>query len=124
MNKKKILLIEDEPNVLYMMKEMLEILNCEVTVATLGEQAVDISRAQFFDFYFVDIVMPDMNGFEVIEKMMEKEILSKIVVTSGSLDKNNLKKAREIGIENFLAKPIKMYDLEKFFKQKSLEDNT
>ena len=122
MTKKKILLIEDEPNVLYMMKEMLEFLGCDVKPAALAQEAVMFAEQEKFDYYFVDIVMPDMDGLEAVERMLLVDIPEKVVVISANLNTANVEKARRLGIEKFVAKPVKMYDLKRIFKEKQDED--
>jgi len=121
--KKKILLIEDEPNVLFMMKEMLEYLGCEVKTASLAQEALAIAEKENFDYYFVDIVMPDMDGLEAIERMLLVDIPKKVVIISANLNTANVEKARRLGIERFVAKPIKMYDLKRILKEKEDEEN-
>ena len=123
MCKKKILLIEDEPNVQYMMKEMLEFLGCDVTPASLAQEAVAYAEKQRFDFYFVDIVMPDMDGLEAVERMLLVDIPEKVVIISANLNTVNVQKARQLGIEKFVAKPVKMYDLKRIFKEKQEEND-
>ena len=123
MRKKKILLIEDEPNVLYMMKEMLEFLGCDVRPASLAQEALMFAEREEFDFYFVDIVMPDMDGLEAVERMLLVDIPEKVVVISANLNTANVDKARRLGIEKFVAKPVKMYDLKRIFKEKEREND-
>ncbi|MBN1522684.1 MAG: response regulator [Candidatus Aureabacteria bacterium] len=115
--KRKVLLVEDDYSVQRMMKEMLEVLGCDVTIATLGEQAVQIARKDSFDYYLVDILMPDIDGLEAVEKMLISGVSQKVVVTSADLSPENLEKARILGIQKFLSKPIQMYDLERLFKE-------
>ncbi|MCK5706741.1 MAG: response regulator [Candidatus Aureabacteria bacterium] len=121
MEKIKILLIEDEPNVQFMMKEMLEFLGCDVTPASLASEAVRYSEKNTYDYYFVDIVMPDMDGLEAVERMLLMDIPEKVVVISANLNTVNVEKARRLGIEKFVAKPVKMYDLKRIFKEKDDE---
>ena len=123
MTKKKILLIEDEPNVLYMMKEMLEFLGCDVQPAALAQEAVMHAEKQKYDYYFGDIVVPDMDGLEAVERMLLMDIPEKVVVISANLNTANVEKARRLGIEKFVAKPVKMYDLKRIFKEKQDEDD-
>ena len=123
MKKKKILLIEEEANVLFMMKEMLEYLGCEVKTASLSQEALAIAEKEKFDYYFVDIVMPDIDGLETIERMLITDIPKKVVIISANLNTANVEKARRLGVERFVAKPIKMYDLKRILKEKEEEED-
>jgi CheY-like chemotaxis protein len=123
MTKGKILLIEDEPSVQFMMKEMLEFLGFEVKAASLAMEAINLAAKERFDYYLVDIVMPDLDGIEAVERMTLVDIPQKVVIISANLNGVYVQKARNLGIEKFVAKPVKMYDLKRVFKEKDEEND-
>ncbi|MBS6646274.1 MAG: response regulator [Clostridiaceae bacterium] len=65
------------------------------------------------DLVIMDIQMPDMDGLTMLEKVREKKINCKVIVLTAYSDFNYAKKAIELGIENYLLKPIKIAELKK-----------
>ncbi|MBT9778958.1 response regulator [Clostridium sp. MCC353] len=65
------------------------------------------------DLVIMDIQMPDMDGLTMLEKVREKKIDCKVIVLTAYSDFNYAKRAIELGIENYLLKPIKIAELKK-----------
>lgn len=66
---KKILLVEDEPFLSGMYKTKLQLEGFDVTVAMDGEEALDKIKGDKFDLVLLDIMMPKLNGFEVLKNI-------------------------------------------------------
>ncbi|PNV59396.1 DNA-binding response regulator [Clostridium sp. chh4-2] len=69
------------------------------------------------DLVIMDIQMPDMDGLTMLEKVREEKIDCKVIVLTAYSDFNYAKKAIELGIENYLLKPIKIAELKKALHQ-------
>jgi class 3 adenylate cyclase len=86
----------------------LEQLGHSVVQAENGVQALELLRSQTFDMVLLDIEMPEMNGFEVLETCLNDAKLRDIpiVMTSASDELNSVVKCIEMGAEDFLTKPL------------------
>jgi phosphoserine phosphatase RsbU/P len=79
-----------------------------LTMATNGREALDKLRAQRFDLVLLDIMMPDMNGYEVLEQMKVTPALRDIpVIMISALDEvDSVIRCVELGAEDYLSKPF------------------
>lgn len=105
---KKVMLIEDEEVLSSLLKRKLEENGYEVTVAFDGEEGLDIMKKQKPDLVLLDIIMPKMGGFEVMEEMNKVEELKlknlPVVIVSNSGQPVEIEKAQELGIRDYLIK--------------------
>jgi PAS domain S-box-containing protein len=108
----KILLVDDEPIIRTITKAMLENLNCKVTTAADGLEALEIFRqSNDFDIAVIDMLMPNMSGDELALKIMELNPETKILLISAFCVKD--KTAPVLAKEGtaFLNKPFNMQEL-------------
>ena len=79
-----------------------------VTMAVDGRQALDIMNRETFDLVLLDIMLPVMNGYEVLEELRAHQTLSQIpVIITTSLDESDGKaKCLALGAEDYLTKPF------------------
>ena len=114
---KRILLVDDEPDVIYTIKNILEDNGFEVDTFNDPITALKSYTANFYDLVILDIKMPKMDGFELYNKIREKDPKVKICfLTASELFYEEFRKARfllaeKIGEEYFIQKPIKTEDL-------------
>ncbi len=103
---KKILIIEDEEILLDLLKKKLSSLGYEVYTAKDGEAGFKAIKEIVPDLILLDIIMPKMGGFEVMEKLQEEESLKTIpiIVISNSGQPVELNKAKELGAKDWLIK--------------------
>jgi CheY-like chemotaxis protein len=103
---KKILLVEDEEIMIDLLKRKLTAENYKVSVAKDGEEGLRAIRKIKPDLILLDIVMPKMGGFEVMEKMQEDKELIKIpvIVISNSGQPVELDRAQKLGAKDWLIK--------------------
>ena len=114
---KRILLVDDEPDVIYTIKNILE--DNEFQVDTFNDPitALKSYTANFYDLVILDIKMPKMDGFELYTKIREKDPKVKICfLTASEMYYEKFRKARSefgriIGEDCFIQKPIKNEDL-------------
>ena len=86
----------------------LQRLGLSVREAGNGVEALEILRKEKFDMIFTDIVMPEMDGFELCEEVRKIPELRSIpiVVVSTHVDSNYIIKALRLGADDYLSKPI------------------
>jgi CheY-like chemotaxis protein len=108
---KKILFIEDEEIMIDLLKKKLIQEGYEVSVATNGEEGLKLMKdalkaGQLPDLVLLDIIMPKMGGFEVMEEMRKNKELKKIpvIVVSNSGQPVELDKAQKLGAKDWLIK--------------------
>jgi len=103
---KKILIIEDEEILLNLLNKKLSNLGYEVYTAKDGETGFKAVKEIVPDLILLDIIMPKMGGFEVMEKLKEDESLKTIpiIVISNSGQPVELNKAKELGAKDWLIK--------------------
>jgi len=114
---KKILLIDDEPDITFTIKNVLEDSGFKVDCFNHPLIALESYRSNFYDLVVLDIKMPKMNGFELYIKLKEKDSRTKICfLTASEMYHEKFRKARDefgrtIGEDYFIQKPIKNEDL-------------
>ena len=103
---KKILIIEDEELLSNLLKNKLSELGYEVSVASDGLQGFEAIKEIVPDLILLDLVMPKMNGFEVMRKMQEDDSISSIpiIIVSNSGQPVEIDKAKKLGAKDWLIK--------------------
>jgi CheY-like chemotaxis protein len=103
---KRILLVEDEEIMINLLEKKLKREGYEVSIAKDGEKGLEKIREEKPDLILLDIILPKMNGFEVMERMKEDEELSKIpvIVISNSGQPVELDRAKKLGAKDWLIK--------------------
>jgi DNA-binding response OmpR family regulator len=86
----------------------LRLFGYEPIIVTSGAEALRLVETQSLALMLLDIVMPDMDGFQVLEKL---RVFSKLPVIAFSARSENGPKAIELGANDFLAKPFKVDDV-------------
>jgi DNA-binding response OmpR family regulator len=110
MNRKKILIIEDEAVVAQLVRLVIDKEAIDVFVATDGEQGIQKAKAEKPDLIFLDIMLPKTNGYEVIKALRRDPATAAtpIVVISARAGEEGKKKILEAGCEDFIPKPFKI----------------
>src|SRR5690606_20555401 len=103
----KILLIEDDSGLASTLKEFFEDNGLDVYHTTKGEEGLALYASTKPDLILLDIILPDMNGFEVITAIRDKDLLTPAILMTGTeFTEANQIKAYELGSLNFMPKPI------------------
>ncbi|MEK7560054.1 MAG: response regulator [Patescibacteria group bacterium] len=105
---KKILLVEDDTFMLGILSERLKKSGFEVSMATDGEECMKVLEAQKsnLDIVLLDILLPKIDGFEVLRRMKVSPELSSIpvVILSNLGQKEEVQKAKDLGAEDYIIK--------------------
>ena len=108
MERKKILIVDDNKKNRYLISFILEKNGFEVITATHGFEGVEAARKQRVDLVIMDIKMPKMDGYEAtreIRKLEDYQSVPIIALTSYAMAEDK-KKALEAGCDGYIAKPI------------------
>lgn len=106
---KKILVIDDEPDIVFLIKLILEKEGYKVIEANSGKEGIEMAKKEKPDLILLDIMMPDMLGWEVSKKIKADEELRKTPVamlTVKSAAEDKLRSLEEAGADWHIAKPI------------------
>ena len=102
----KILIIDDERSIRNSLKEILEYECHSVSTAEDGRQGYEVAMAGSFDAIFCDIKMPEMDGVEVLEKLVNEGCESSIIMISGHGDIDTAVDCIKKGAFDFIQKPL------------------
>ena len=116
----KILLVDDSEDMRLIFKTLLKKQNYEITEAENGEVGLQEFKKQKFDFVFMDMEMPVMNGYSATQLMRQHEVDSNspptpIVAFTASAN-NEIEKAKSAGCDEVLAKPLQKIPLLKLLE--------
>ena len=122
----KILVIDDEAGIRSSLKGILEDENYLVKTADTGEKGLNLLKGDNFGLIFLDILLPEMNGIEVLENIKNTEDNAQVIIITahGSIDM--AVKATKLGAFDFLEKPLTLEKVvlsaKNALKQKELEE--
>ncbi|MBQ7373559.1 MAG: response regulator transcription factor [Clostridia bacterium] len=106
-----VLVVDDDKNIRYVIKEILETAQYTVSTAINGEDAFDVLIREHIDLVIVDIMMPTMDGYEFTKELREfNEDIPVLMVSAKQLPEDR-KKGFMVGIDDFMSKPIDAEEL-------------
>jgi len=107
-NKAVVLIVDDAPDTLRMLNDVLENTSMTTLVALEGEQAINIARKMTPDIILLDAIMPVMDGFETCRRLKSDPELKGIPVIfmTGLSDVDSIVKGFEVGGVDYLTKPV------------------
>jgi CheY-like chemotaxis protein len=117
MDKKKILIVDDEPDALFILQKELTARDYSVITASNGRDAISLVRSQHPDLIILDVAMPDMDGGQVAEKLQEglsTKDIPIIFLTALFPKRKGEEQGRVVAGHVFIAKP---YDIEELLIQ-------
>ena len=110
---KKVLIVDDEPNILILMEQALEKLEDDndaiLLTAKNGREALDIIHAEKPDLVFLDVMMPKMSGLEVCQQVKENEELNNIyiIMLTAKGQEFDKKTGIAVGADLYMTKPFR-----------------
>jgi len=117
--KKKILLVEDEKNIVLGVSICLRSAGLDVIVAEDGAEALRKLETDKPDLVLLDLVMPKLNGLEALQAMKENGATRDIpvIVLSARAQEEDIQRAMELGAADYMAKPFRPEELLAVIKQ-------
>lgn len=106
-----ILVVEDEINILKLMQIRLSKSGFNVFTAENGKQALDIINKNNIQLIIADLMMPVMDGFELVEKVRSNNNSTPIIIATAKEDINDKSLAFSIGADDYMVKPINHEEL-------------
>ena len=102
----RILIAEDEPPLLRALSLKLTSAGYSVDTVSRGDDCLEKLRAGSYDLLLLDVIMPGMNGFEVLQAIQQENIAVRTFVLSNLGQDEDFKKARELGAEHYIVKAV------------------
>ena len=116
---KKILIVEDNELNMKLFYDILQFQKYEPIKAMDGLEGYEKIKNNKFDLVVLDIQLPKMTGFQILEKLKEENIeFPPIIIASACAMDEDKKKAQELGIKDYITKPIDISNFIKIVKQK------
>lgn len=107
----KILIIEDEYNLADAIASMLKSKKYSVEIRTNGSDGLDEALTDVYDLIILDVMLPEMNGFEVLKELKEEGIKSKVLMLTAKNTIDDKMQGFNNGADDYLTKPFHMEEL-------------
>lgn len=108
MSRKKILLVDDSATTLMMEQMVLRGQSYDIVTAKNGREAVAVAAAANPDLILLDVVMPEMNGFEACRQIRQQSVTRNvpIIMVTTKSEEHNVESGFESGCNDYITKPI------------------
>jgi len=110
-NAKKIVIVEDEPSLVFTLQDTLENEGYNVFVAETGQEGVDIVKKEKPDLMVLDLMLPGMSGFEVCEKVRAMDYTFPILILTAKDQEVDKVTGLNIGADDYMTKPFGVKEL-------------
>ncbi len=108
----KLLVVEDEPNLLSIIRKGLSENNNEVSVAMDGRTALEMIQNHSFDVVILDIMLPDINGIEICRRLRASKNFVPVLLLTALGTTENVVTGLNAGADDYMIKPFKFSELE------------
>ncbi|MDK2771362.1 response regulator transcription factor [Flavobacterium haoranii] len=110
---KKILIVDDEPNIIMSLEYTFRKNNFEVFIARDGQEALDILETEVPDIIILDVMMPYVDGYATIETIKKDPKLEncKVIFLSAKNKESDIQKGLDLGASAYLTKPFSIKKL-------------
>ena len=106
-----ILVAEDDPNILTGLVDTLESEGYRVTTATNGEEALRLFEAEKFDLLILDIMMPEISGYDVCKKIRSNDEDTPIIMLTAKNEEIDKVVGLQLGADDYVSKPFGVHEL-------------
>lgn len=107
----KILIIEDEFNLADAIKTMLSKKKYDVTIKTDGDEGLDEALTNIYDLIILDVMLPGIDGFEILEELKKESIDSKVLMLTAKSTIDDKLTGLNNGADDYITKPFHMDEL-------------
>lgn len=107
----RILLVEDDPTTAQSIEMMLKSEGMVVDTTDLGEDGLEIGKLYDYDLIVLDLMLPDMDGLEVLRRLRDSRVETPVLILSGLTEPDKKVKGLGIGADDYLTKPFDKAEL-------------
>ncbi len=110
---KRVLLVEDEKNIILGVRTCLDAVGYDVEIVEDGEEALNAVQREHPDLILLDLLMPKVDGFEVLKVLKGKDDTRKIpiIVLTAKAEEEDKQRAMDLGADSYMTKPFKPQEL-------------
>lgn len=107
----RVLLVDDEQEFVNYTAKRLNTRGMQVQIAYSGISALEFIAEHPVDVVVLDLLMPGMDGFEVIREIKKARPEAQVIILSGHVDRNTVKKVEALGVMDYIPKPCEFLTL-------------
>ncbi len=104
--RKRVLVVEDELDTVYLLKQILRMAGFNVLSATTGREALLKAAEQEPDLVLLDLMMPEMDGWEILEHLRQMIDKVPVIIVSAKASKDDVVKGLAAGADDYISKPF------------------
>ena len=104
----RVLIVDDEPDILLMLRVSLEASGYETGLAADGDVALQRVREEPFDLILLDVMMPVLDGWGVLEALQRETDRPPVIVLSAKSAARDIERAMELGATEYITKPFEI----------------
>jgi len=103
---RSILIIEDDPSVGQVLQYRLKANDYDTELRSSGTEGYELARSGQFDVIILDVMLPGMNGFDILARLREEKVRSKILMLTAKAEFDSRVKGLEGGADDYISKPF------------------
>ncbi|KXK40834.1 MAG: winged helix family two component transcriptional regulator [Bacteroidetes bacterium OLB9] len=107
----RILLVEDEEQIQHIIKMNLELEGYEVVATDNGRKALDIIDNQYFDLLILDVMLPEVDGFQICQQVRLRNAKVGIIIVSAKDTSDDRITGLKMGADDYMTKPFNLQEL-------------
>ena len=107
----RILIVDDEPAVASLLADAIQDQGHQATIVHRGQEALVRLGEQSYDAVFLDVLMPEMSGIEVLRRIRATHPTLPVIVITGHARQEELEEARRLGVSEVIEKPFILNNL-------------
>src|SRR5437879_12490388 len=110
-SRKRILIVEDEPDIVRGLTDALEFESLEVFATGLGKEGVRVMKERGADCVILDLMLPDLNGYQVCEEIRAFNSVVPIIMLTARGQESDKIRGLEVGADDYVTKPFSVGEL-------------
>lgn len=107
----RLLIIDDEPDILDKLRQVLEAEHYTINTASDGEEAIDRIFADEYDLILLDVMLPNIDGFKVLKEIRTAEIATPVLMLTAKTAVGDRVHGLNLGADDYLTKPFSIAEL-------------
>lgn len=107
----RVLLVEDDSSTAKSIELMLKSEGYIIDITDLGEDGLDLGKIYDYDIIILDLMLPDMDGYDVLKALRDSKVETPVLILSGLAELDNKIKALGYGADDYLTKPFDKREL-------------
>tara|TARA_B100000214_G_scaffold245170_1_gene179837 strand:- start:95 stop:889 length:795 start_codon:yes stop_codon:yes gene_type:complete len=107
----RVLLVEDDPTTSQSIEMMLSSAGMVLDITDMGEEGLEIGKLYDYDIIILDLMLPDMDGYEVLRRLRSSKVETPVLILSGLTESEEKVKGLGTGADDYLTKPFNKDEL-------------